>query len=274
MYRCATWESTKSKLQHYRRREPEKSVLYQLCYHLRDTLALVWTERFQATYGVLRDEVLSTFDEYLNCGLLCHGAARVYCDTCQDAWTDLNVRKGRWMRVWTWLKGGYSNDGAIKYWELTDSGVQIRVDRSNFNTFYPQGTLLPSGQCGSNNPASATYRTVYLNAYGRATPPSHPTFDDFYLATGPNARARVEIGNQPSYTASTKLAILTTSSWTSSSITATMRQGIFRPGDTAYVFVFDANGNVSSASQAITLGGTTPVDTLAPSAPQNLGTSQ
>ena len=85
MYRCATWESTKSKLQHYRRREPEKSVLYQLCYHLRDTLALVWTERFQATYGVLRDEVLSTFDEYLNCGLLCHGAARVYCDTCQHS---------------------------------------------------------------------------------------------------------------------------------------------------------------------------------------------
>jgi len=29
------------------------------------------------------DEVLSTFDEYLNCGVLSHGAARVYCDSCQ-----------------------------------------------------------------------------------------------------------------------------------------------------------------------------------------------
>jgi len=34
---------------------------------------------------VLRDEVLGTFDEYLNCGLLQHGAARVYCDTCKHS---------------------------------------------------------------------------------------------------------------------------------------------------------------------------------------------
>ena len=32
---------------------------------------------------MLRDEVLSVLDEYLNCGLLEHGAARVYCDTCK-----------------------------------------------------------------------------------------------------------------------------------------------------------------------------------------------
>jgi hypothetical protein len=29
--------------------------------------------------------VLATFDEYLNCGILCHGAARVYCDNCEDS---------------------------------------------------------------------------------------------------------------------------------------------------------------------------------------------
>ncbi len=34
---------------------------------------------------MLRDEVLSTFDEYLNCGLLEHGAARVYCDQCKHS---------------------------------------------------------------------------------------------------------------------------------------------------------------------------------------------
>jgi hypothetical protein len=50
--------------------------------HGRDELSRVWEDRFQATYGVLRDEVLTTFDEYLNCGLLAHGAARVYCDAC------------------------------------------------------------------------------------------------------------------------------------------------------------------------------------------------
>ena len=76
MFTCRSWESCKEKLQHYRRREPERSALYQLVYHGRDKLARVWEERFQATYGVLRDEILETFDAYLNCGILEHGAAR------------------------------------------------------------------------------------------------------------------------------------------------------------------------------------------------------
>ena len=85
MFTCRSWESCKEKLQHYRRREPERSALYQLVYHGRDKLARVWEERFQATYGVLRDEILETFDAYLNCGILEHGAARVYCDTCKHS---------------------------------------------------------------------------------------------------------------------------------------------------------------------------------------------
>ena len=85
MYRCVRWEKSKEKLQHYRRREPERSALYQLVYHGRDQLSQVWSERFQPEYGVLRDEVLITLDEYLNCGLLAHGAARVYCDTCKHS---------------------------------------------------------------------------------------------------------------------------------------------------------------------------------------------
>lgn len=54
-------------------------------YHGCERLPLVWEERFQATYGVLRDEVLKAFDAYLNCGILAHGAARVYCDTCKHS---------------------------------------------------------------------------------------------------------------------------------------------------------------------------------------------
>ncbi len=46
----------------------------------------MWEERFQGTYGVLRAEVLATFDEYLNCGIMCHGAARVYCDGCKHTY--------------------------------------------------------------------------------------------------------------------------------------------------------------------------------------------
>ena len=85
MLQCRRWESTKNSLQHYRRRTPEQTQLYRVVYHGRDELPRVWEERFQETYGVLRDEVLTTFDEYLNCGLLAHGAARVYCDTCKHS---------------------------------------------------------------------------------------------------------------------------------------------------------------------------------------------
>jgi hypothetical protein len=85
MLRRYTWEKAKDKLQHYKRRSPETSSLYQIVYHSRDDLQFQWESRFQHQYGCLRDEVLKTFDEYLNCGILAHGAARVYCDGCKHS---------------------------------------------------------------------------------------------------------------------------------------------------------------------------------------------
>jgi len=77
------WEESRAKLQHYKRRSPEKSSLYRLVYNEHERLEQSWEERFQPEYGVLRDEVKQTLEEYLNCGLVCHGAARLLCDTCK-----------------------------------------------------------------------------------------------------------------------------------------------------------------------------------------------
>ena len=85
MYTRRTWERAKAKLQHYRRRQPEETPLYRIGYNGRDELPRVWEELFQPAYGALRDEVFETFDEYLHCRLLQHGAARVYCDTCKHS---------------------------------------------------------------------------------------------------------------------------------------------------------------------------------------------
>ena len=85
MLRQQVWEHAKGELRHYKRREPERSTLYQLVYHGREELPRVWEEHFQGTFGVLRKEVLDAFDAYLNCGLLCHGAARAYCGTCHHS---------------------------------------------------------------------------------------------------------------------------------------------------------------------------------------------
>lgn len=85
MPRRYTWERTKEKLRHYRRRSPEASVVYQIVYHSRDDLQFEWQARFQHQYGCLRDEVVKTLYEYLNCAILAHGAARVYCDGCDHS---------------------------------------------------------------------------------------------------------------------------------------------------------------------------------------------
>jgi hypothetical protein len=85
MLRRYTWESQKKKLQHYRRRQPETSPLYQIVYHSLDQLQYVWESKFQHQYGYLRDEVTKTLQEYLNCGILAHGAARVHCDGCKHS---------------------------------------------------------------------------------------------------------------------------------------------------------------------------------------------
>ena len=85
MLRRYTWEKVRDKCQHYKRRAPESSTLYQIVFHAKQKLQYCWEDRFQSEFGVLRDEVLSVLDEYLNCGLLEHGAARVYCDTCKHS---------------------------------------------------------------------------------------------------------------------------------------------------------------------------------------------
>ena len=85
MLRRCTWESQKKNLLHYKQRQPETSVLYRIVYHGHEDLQLVWEPRFQHQYGCLRDEVVKTFSEYLNCGILAHGAARVYCDCCKHS---------------------------------------------------------------------------------------------------------------------------------------------------------------------------------------------
>lgn len=85
MWSIRSWEKARSEVKHYRRREPEKTALYGIVSQYRDYLPMVWQDRFQSTYGALRNEVLEALDGYLNCGLLCHGAARAYCDTCKHS---------------------------------------------------------------------------------------------------------------------------------------------------------------------------------------------
>jgi len=94
------------------------------------------------------------------------------------------------------------------------------------------------------------------------------------VSAGTNAAARVEIGDQSTYSSCKNLTILTPTKWNDGSITATVRQGSFTSGQTAYVFVFDANNNGNTSNgYKVTIGGTSSTSTptsTPPSPPQNL----
>jgi hypothetical protein len=94
-------------------------------------------------------------------------------------------------------------------------------------------------------------------AKGQDADPDDPLaralFDDIYISVGDYARARVELGDSAAYSSCTKLDIFTTTSWGPTDITAISRITQFQSGATAYLFVVDADGNVSDG-YAVTIG--------------------
>lgn len=169
--------------------------------------------------------------------------------------------KGTWTRQMIYWRGSASGSGACFTQYLVANGTN--TVRQGINT-----NGITNMESNDHN-----YYLVRFNAYGRVESNCRPTMDDCYFASGANCRARVEIGNNANYMSCTNLAISTASSWSRSSITATVRQGSFRAGQTAYVFVVDANGVVSSGHQVVigsSSSGETQPDAQAPGAPQGV----
>jgi hypothetical protein len=75
----------------YRRRRPEKTVLYEA---VRDNLATLLAEASEVGRGLPR-YVERDFTRYLECGVLAHGFARVRCEGCRDEMLVAFSCKGR-----------------------------------------------------------------------------------------------------------------------------------------------------------------------------------
>lgn len=157
-----------------------------------------------------------------NCALFCNG--------CPSTTYANNIfEQGKWVRYWGFYKGGFSNDGAVYQYGISPrSGHATMVTKTGFATLNS-----PYGRMGVN-----------VNGY-IAGGGSRQDFDDVYVAIGPNARARIEIGDQPLYEDCRNLAISTVKSWSPGQIALTLRQGSFKAGQTAYLFVVDASGKKS-----------------------------
>ncbi|OGS18560.1 MAG: hypothetical protein A2219_00515 [Elusimicrobia bacterium RIFOXYA2_FULL_50_26] len=80
-------------------------------------------------------------------------------------------------------------------------------------------------------------------------------------------RARVEIGNAAAFEGCSLREIQIPSAWEESAVTFMLNQGAFQPGDAAYIFVIDSDGNASDGFPVV-IGENSGIP--APAAPKNL----
>jgi hypothetical protein len=181
------------------------------------------------------------------------------CNGCYGGtvnWFNFDMYKGKWYRVFAWIHGTEDNTGHKDLWVMSKDASMPVTQKVNWT-----GRVFNTG---------GQFLKFSLSAYARqclGCAESAPRYDDAYVATGPYARARIEIGNSATYNTCTNLAIATVTSWSDTSITATIRQGSFSNLNNAYLYVIDANGSVNPNGYLLSGAG---ADTLAPAAPTNL----
>lgn len=163
--------------------------------------------------------------------------------------------KGVWRRIAFYWVGSGSAAGICKH-------ESINYDGTNTVTVDINDTGLTNMDNGADS-----YIHCHMHGYGRnhiAGQYSYNTFDDFYLATGANCRARVEIGDNASYYNCTNLAICTVTSWSDTEVVFTARGGSFSRIGGNYLFVIDANGSISAGYHLpggqVEIGGTKQLD--------------
>lgn len=155
-----------------------------------------------------------------------------------DTWWQEDAGFNRWHRLSIWLKAGTNptaDVGKITVDAIEEDTKHVLALNNNLS-----GPLF-----GAGVGTTPEYNTVAFPGNQSCGTNCAPVYDDIYIATGPNAQARVEIGNASTYISSTNLAIATPTSWGPSSITATIRAGSFTSGN-VYVYVTDANGVVNT----------------------------
>ena len=150
---------------------------------------------------------------------------------------DPNFTIGQWRRITVAMKNATSG-AYVWQQEVSAGGYQIADSQTNVVTAH------------SDDP----WNMLAVPGFGRGDTQARVYTDDVYIATGVGARARVEIGNASAYTECTNLSIITPTSWSDTSIAATVRAGSFTTG-TAYLYVTDASG-VTGPAEAITIGST------------------
>jgi len=155
----------------------------------------------------------------------------------------VNPMSGVWSKIEVEIKYTNQKDGYIKLWE----NGKLRVDYRGTTDRYP-----------------GTQRSEAIGGYARVTNSNNwRYFADIYLD---HSRARVVLANNASLSSATIIEPQIPSAWSDGSISAQVNLGKFTAGQTAYLFVVDPSGVVSSSGYPVKIGGTT----TTPNAPSNV----
>jgi hypothetical protein len=157
----------------------------------------------------------------------------------------VNPMAGAWTKVEMELKYTNRADGYIQLWE---NGV-LKVDYR-----------------GPTDRLAGSTRTEGIGGYARNYPhtANWRYFADVYLDY---SRARVMLGDAPTLEASTVREVQVPTNWSNTSITISANLGKFASGNTAYLYVINANGQPSPGRAVIIGAGSAPHGPIVPPQP-------
>lgn len=127
---------------------------------------------------------------------------------------------------------------------VSDGTVILKVNGSDVYRHDPVRTRDISGQHWDF--------TTFFDGMTNWSGSTQSWVDDVYFN---DTWARVMIGNAPTYSSSTAFDIQPATSWSDNSITMSVNSGVFTSGQTAYLYVFDANNVSNTQGFPITIGG-------------------
>lgn len=174
-----------------------------------------------------------------------------------DAW-ECSGNDGR--RIGNWTSSSITKDvwHRAAWWERDDSPTmsfyQQRVTPDVAHESVDEGDL-PSSADTMFELFSSSTDMNYFKFPGFAntahwTTPAKVHFDCIYIASA-NGAARVEIGDNATYSSCTYLDIATVDSWSNTSITCTIRQQSLSSFDGTYIHIHDKDNNYVGSSRLI-----------------------
>lgn len=149
---------------------------------------------------------------------------------------DTDFKHAQWHRIEMYLK--LSNPGGA-----TNGKIQWFVNSVEVVTNWAYGTYTDGVTRATGNTEKIDVFTMLFSGC-RYTETNYPLLwqDDIYVD---NTRARVEIGDKATWSDNTHREIQLPSAWDVDSITITVNRGSFPSCGTFYLYVVDADGNVS-----------------------------